>query len=155
MAKGSWIRIKAVEAHLDAQTVNPIIKDVLGRKAVSITKRPDVRQAIGEELLNVVTPFVPMRPLDKGGGTLRNSGRATADGRLYWTAINKRGENYAGYVYDPAGTRWPTGNYNNPSTDFTYPRWMKHVQPDAPDTKAWTTFITNITPIIKEAFKDE
>ena len=152
MAKGSWIRINAVEAHLDATTVNSIIKDGLVRKAVSITKRPDVRQAIGEELLEIVTPFVPMRPLEKGGGTLRSSGRATDDGRLYWTAINKRGENYAGYVYDPAGTRWPTGKYNNPSTDYTYPRWMKHVQPD---TDKWVTFINKVTPIIKEAFKDE
>jgi hypothetical protein len=84
-------------------------------------------------------------------GQLRDSGRATDDGRVYWTATHK-GYNYAYTVYDPEGERWPEGHYKKPSTPNTYPRWVEKVQPG---TSEYTAFINTITPIIKEAFNDE
>lgn len=146
MAEGSWIRIGAVDAHLDAETVNSIIKEALGKKAISVTQKPDLRLAIGEAFVDAVTPFVPMK-----SGALRDSGRATDDGRVYWTATNK-GYNYASTVYDQDGERWPDGHYKKPSTPGTYPRWVEKVQPN---TKEYVAFINIITPIIKEAFRDE
>jgi hypothetical protein len=145
MAEGSWIRIKAVDAHLDARTVNPIITTALGKRAVSVTKMPELRKKIGEQLLLQVTEYVP-----EDTGKLRESGRVTTDGRLYWSAIGEDGENYAYEMYDPVKPyRWPRGKYNHPTTDGTYPRWMTKV---APNTGEWTAFINNITPIIKEEF---
>ena len=145
MAEGSWIRIGAIDAHLDARTINAIVKEVLDRRATSVTQSPELRADVGEELLKIVTQFVP-----KKSGTLRDSGRATTDGRLYWTAINKYGDNYASYVYDRECSRWPAGStYANPSTPGTHPRWMKKVQPG---TAEWDAFINNITPIIIRGF---
>jgi hypothetical protein len=147
MAEGSWIRINAVDAHLDAKTVNSIIEATLGKEAVSITKNPALRKKIGEELLAIVTPFVPM-----DSGQLRESGRATPDGRLYWSAIGEEGENYAYEMYDPVEPyQWPNG-YSRPTTEGTTPRWMENIQPGTPE---WDAFINNITPIIKEAFENE
>ena len=155
MAEGSWIRIGSVKAHLDARTVNAIIKGALGKKAVSITQKPELRQSIGDAFVSAVTPFVPMK-----SGTLRESGRATSDGRVYWTATN--GDyNYASAVYDPVKPyRWPgdvltmqESPYKKPSTPGTYPRWVEKVQPG---TAGWDAFVNTITPIIKEALaKDE
>ncbi len=147
MAEGSWIRIGAIDAHLDARTVNSIIKDALGKKAISITQNPELRQRIGEAFIMAVTPSVPMK-----SGALRESGRATTDGRVYWTAINKYGDNYAGYVYDQDGTRWPEGQYKKPTTPGTYPRWAESVQPG---TEEWDAFINNASYLIREAFKNE
>lgn len=146
MAEGSWIRIGAIDAHLDARTVNSIIKEALGKRAVSITQKPELRQEIGEAFIGAVTPFVPMK-----SGALRESGRATADGRLYWTAVNK-GFNYANAVYDPDGERWPDGNYKKPTTPGTHPRWVEKVQPGTPE---WDAFVNNITPIIIRRFADD
>lgn len=154
MAEGSWIRIKAVDANLKATQVNDIIKTALGKRAISITQMPDLRQEIGNEFIRAVTPFVPMKT-----GALRASGRATSDGRLYWTAVAPaRGEegyafNYAETVYDPVEPyRWPTGEYKKPTTPGTYPRWVEKVQPDTP---AWTAFVNNITPIIIRRFAED
>lgn len=147
MAEGSWIRIGAIDAHLDARTVNSIIKDALGKKAISITQNPELRKSIGEAYIEVVTPFVPSKT-----GALRESGRATADGRVYWTATNKYGDNYAGYVFDQDGTRWPEGHYKKPTTPGTYPRWVESVQPG---TAEWDAFINNASYLIREAFKNE
>ena len=146
MSGGSWIRIGAIEANLDATTVNSLIKDVLGKRAISITQKPELRQAIGEEFVKVVTPFVPMR-----SGDLRESGRATDDGRVYWTSVH-RGYNYADRVYDRDGELWPDGHYRKPTTPNTYPQWVNYAQPYS---EAYSNFITNITPIIQEAFKDD
>jgi hypothetical protein len=146
MADGSWIRIKATEAHLDASTVNSIIKDALKQKAISITQMPELRKQIGEKFVEAVTPFVPYK-----SGALSNSGTATDDGRVYWTAVH-RGYNYASLLYDEDGDVWPNGEYNKPTTKDTYPQWVKHVQPG---TQEWNDFVTNITPIIKEAFNNE
>jgi len=146
MAEGSWIRIGAIDAHLDARTVNSIIKEALGKRAISITQKPELRQEIGQAFVDAVTPFVPMKT-----GQLRESGRATADGRVYWTATHK-GYNYAYTVYDPDGERWPEGQYKKPTTPDTYPRWVEKVQPG---TAEYSAFINTITPIIKEAFRDE
>jgi hypothetical protein len=153
MAEGSWIRIGAIDARLDATTVNDIIKTAVGERMKSITQMPELRQQIGEALLEQVTPFVPYKqrkdqaPGDTKGH-LRASGRATDDGRLYWTAINSRGDNYASYVYDEEKNRWD-GNYAKPSTDYTYPQWVNRV---VKDPEQWETFINKITPLIKEAF---
>jgi hypothetical protein len=85
MAEGSRIRIKATRVNLDATTVNSIIKTVLGRKAVSITQQRDVRKDIGEAYIEAVTPLVPKR-----SGDLREPGRATDDGRVYWSSVHRR-----------------------------------------------------------------
>lgn len=147
MAEGSWIRIGAIDAHLDANTVNNIIKEAMGERMISITQNPELRQQIGEAFLDVVTPYIPAK-----SGQLRSSGRATDDGRVYWTAMNKRGDNYAGYVYDPDETRWPDGEYVKPSTPGTYPRWVEKVHPG---TAEWEAFINNITPLIRRAFAND
>jgi hypothetical protein len=154
-AKGSWIRISARTAHLDAITIKAIIKDELGRKAISVTQKPELRQAIGEEFLKAVTPFVPMNT-----GALRESGRATDDGRLYWTAVrpanpeneNSYAYNYAKYAFDPDKIFWPNGEYNEPRTEGTYPRWVEKVHPGTPE---WEAFVNNILPIIKEALEND
>lgn len=140
MGGGSWVRIGSVEAHLDARTMNKIITEVLDRKAESITKDPDLRQAIGEEFARIVTPYVPMKT-----GALRMSGRATSDGRLYWSAINPNsGYNYAEIQYYT--------QYNHYTTEGTGPYWVEQVQPGTSD---WDNeFIPAITPIIKRRFED-
>lgn len=156
MAEGSWIRIGAVDAHLNARVINPIIKEALGKKAVSITQMPDLRKKIGEALVETVTPLVPMRP---NSGVLRDSGRATDDGRVYWTAVNERGENYAGYVYDQDATRWsdPPSEYLKPTTDHTYPRWVERVQPRTPgySTPEYDAFLNNARVAIIDTFRRE
>lgn len=146
MAEGSWIRIGAVDAHLDARTVNAIIKEALGKRAISVTQMPELRQEIGQAFVDAVTPFVPMK-----SGQLRDSGRATTDGRVYWTATN-RGFNYAATVYDIDGERWPDGQYKKPSTPNTYPRWVEKVHPG---TAEYTAFINTITPIIIRRFAED
>ena len=154
MAKNSYIRIKSVDAHLDARTVNPIIEDVLVKRAISITQKPYVRKQIGEAFVDVVTPFVPYK-----SGKLSMQGGATNDGRVFWSATNK-GFDYASYVYDEYSERWGPAGYVHPtrgkSPDPNHdpqPRWVERVHPG---TKEWSIFIDNITPIIKEAFaKDE
>jgi hypothetical protein len=146
MADGSWIRVGAIDAHLDARTVNQIIIVALDKRVASITQKPELRQAIGQAFVDAVTPFVPMK-----SGQLRESGRATDDGRVYWTATNL-GYNYAYAVYDENSERWPIGVYHRPTTLNTYPRWVEKVRPG---TAEWDAFVNNITPIIKEAFKDE
>jgi hypothetical protein len=120
--------------------MNKVVQEVLGRKAESVTKDPDLRQMIGTEFLDVVTPYVPMKT-----GELRDSGRATNDGRLYWTAINPRdGYNYAYKQY--------TTQYRNYTTPGTGPYWVENVQPGTPD---WDEkFIPAITPIIIRRFND-
>jgi hypothetical protein len=143
MAEGSWIRIKATRVNLDATTVNSIIKTVLGRKAVSITQQPDVRKDIGEAYIEAVTPLVPKR-----SGDLRESGRATNDGRVYWSSVH-RGYNYAYNVFDENYARWGPGEtYVNPSTTGTHPRWtdkMKH------GTREYKKFLEDATDIIIDA----
>ena len=156
MAEGSWIRLGATKVHLDAKTINPIITAALSKRAITVTQMPELRKQIGEAYLRAVTPFVPMK-----SGELRASGRATDDGRVYWTAVAPAWKsedeggyafNYASYVYDLKELRWPEsegGIYKHPSTPDTFPRWIKKVQPDTP---AWEAFVNNITPIIREAF---
>lgn len=153
MAEGSWIRIGALDAHLDARTVNEIIKEALGKRAVSITQMPELRQEIGEAFIDVVTPFVPMSNKPTRG-QLRASARATDDGRVYWTAIGDGVSydfNYASTVYDYEGERWPDGHYKKPTTPGTYPRWVEKVQPGTPE---WDTFIQKATDIIRRRFAE-
>lgn len=146
MASGSWIRIGAVKARLDAKTINAIVKKELGERAVSITQKPALRQAIGEKFVEAVTPLVPMKT-----GALRESGRATTDGRVYWTAIGKKGENYAAEMYDANSIRWPNGYYR-PTTKGTTPRW---VEVFLADTSKYDAFRNNIIPIIVEGFNED
>lgn len=150
MAEGAWIRVNAVDAHLDARTVNDIIETALKKRTESITQRPALRKSIGELYLEEVTPFVP-----KKSGQLRKSGYATDDGRVYWTAIGdgvSYDYNYASKVYDEDGDMWPGGEYNNPTTDFTYPRWTEKVRPD---TDKWNNFTRNVADRIKEEFRND
>ena len=144
MADGSWIRINAVAAHLDARTVNSIIKEALGQRAISITQKPELRKKIGEAFIASATPFVPVKT-----GVLASHGYATNDGRVIWSATNGRGENYAGYVYDPAETRWPDGEYSHSAKTGTYPRWVEKVQPG---TAEYDAFKNNVSEIIREEF---
>ena len=151
MAEGSWIRIGAIDAHLDAKTVNSIIESALGQRAISVTQMPELRQQIGEAFLKAVTPFVPMSNKPTRG-QLRESGRATDDGRVYWTAVGdgvSYDYNYASRVYDEDGVLWGPEGYKKPTTPGTVPRWTEKVQPG---TKEWDAFVNDITPIIKEAF---
>lgn len=151
MAEGSWIRVNAVDAHLDARTINAIIKEALGKRATSITQMPELRKQVGEAYLEAVTPFVPegRKPTH---GQLRESGRATDDGRVYWTAVGDGVSydfNYASTVYDEDGDKWPGGEYMNPTTPGTYPRWTDKVQPGTP---AWDGFIQDVTEIVRREF---
>lgn len=136
---GSWVRISATKCHLDARTLNGIVEEVLGRKAESVTKDPDLRRDIGTEYIKVVTPYVPV-----DSGRLRESGRATTDGRLYWTAVDPiTGDNYAYDQYTNIYYRHaePTG-----------PFWVDRVQPG---TSEWDgEFMSAITPIIIRRFND-
>lgn len=148
MAGGSWIRINAVDAHLDARTVNEIIKTALSKKAVSITQKPELRKTVGEYFVDAVTPFVPFK-----SGDLSRSGAATADGRVYWTSVHK-GYNYAELLYDEYGDVWPNG-YTKPTRTVhknPTPRWVEMVHPG---TKEWEIFITKITPEIRRAFAED
>lgn len=155
MADGSWIRIGAIDANLRATTVNEIIRVALRKRALSITQMPELRKEVGEAFLQAVEPFVPVgRGPTKG--QLRASGRATDDGRLYWTATrgpteNSGSFNYAAIAYDENSIRWPNGKYANPTTKdpMTYPRWVTKVRPG---TQEWDAFINNITPIIIRRF---
>ena len=150
MSEGSWVRIGATRVHLDAQTVNGIIKNAVGKIGVSVTQMPSLREDIGNAYLKAVTPFVPMKTKDEDADNLRKSGRATDDGRVYWTAINSRGDNYASYVFDEDETRWPgEATYANPSTEGTDPRWIRNVQPG---TDAYKGFIAEATEIIRKEF---
>jgi hypothetical protein len=149
MAERYWIRINAVDANLDARTVNAIIKEALGKRAISVTQKPELRRAIGEAFVDAVTPFVPMKD-----GDLRDSGTATDDGRVYWTATNQ-GFNYAGYVYDEDGDRWGPKGYTKPTTEGTVPRWVEQVQPDGENPERWNAFVNAITPIIVRGFAED
>lgn len=150
MAYEGWLRIGAIDAHLDAQTVNAIIEKALKERAVSVTQMPELRQEIGEEFVAAVTPFVPVSK-DETKYHLYMSGRATSDGRVYWSAVN-RGYDYASYVYDKDGEMWGPAGYKNPSTPGTCPRWVEKVQPG---TREWTAFINNITPLIVRRFASD
>ena len=143
MAEGSWIRIGAVDAHLNARVINPIIKEALGRKMESITQMPEVRIAVGEALIDVVTPFVPAKSKTED---LRNSARATDDGRVYWTSVH-RGYNYAAKVYDEDGEIWGDEGYAKPSTEGTCPRWVEKIQPG---TDEYRDFIDKVREVIIE-----
>ena len=146
MANDSWIRISAIKARLDARTMNQIVASALGRRVESVTKRPPLRKAIGEEFVRAVNPLVPMKT-----GTLRESGRATDDGRVYWTAIGGKGENYASEMYDEQSIRWPNG-YHRPTTSGTTPRW---VEVFLADTSKYDAFVNSIIPIIVEEFNKD
>lgn len=152
MAEGSWIRVNAVDANLDAKTVNAIIKEALGKRAASITQMPELRKKIGEAYIEVVTPFVPMSNKKGTAGQLRESARATDDGRVYWTAIGNGVSydfNYASTVYDEDGTRWPGGQYKKPTTPDTVPRWTEKIQPG---TAEYDVFLRKVTDIVREEF---
>lgn len=138
MTGGGRIRVNAIEMGLDAKTVNGIITEVMRRKLESVTKDPDLRKAIGEEYIQLVTPFVPMRT-----GKLRSQASASGDGRITWTATNKHGYNYALTQY--------TTQYIHYTTPGTGPYWTDQLNPD---TANWEEFKDAITPLIKERFND-
>ena len=142
MSEGSWIRVSAIDCHLDANTINRIVEKIMGEKMPSVTNDPDLRQTIGEQYVQIVTKYVPMRPIASGGGTLMSSGRATDDGRVYWTAVSPKGYNYAAIQYE------------NENFKHDYPRTDHWTDKVSPGTRDWQEFIDNITPIIIERFKN-
>lgn len=131
----TWLRIGARDVHLDAKTLNPIIRQALNRKVQSITADPTLRQLIGEAYLRAVKDYIPRKT-----GALQESGRAMDDGRVYWNAF------YAVFQYEGE-------NYNHP---VRYPGhmptayWTERVRPGTPD---WERFVEDIKPIIIERMK--
>lgn len=149
MSGGSWIRIGAVDARLDAKTVNDLIKDTVGERLKSITQAPEVRLKIGEALVKQATPFVPYKT-----GDLSDSGKATSDGRVYWTSVHK-GYNYANKLYDESGEIWGPKGYINPTRNKSpypnhdpQPRWVERVVTDKKQYEAFTNRVREI--IIEE-----
>lgn len=142
---GSWIRVSATATGLDARNMNREIRTILGRKVDSITKDPLLRQYIGQVYVGVVTPYVPVDT-----GKLRASGRATEDGRVYWTAVSpikvaRDGHTYGGYNYAAIQYNVPMRHKDPNATDH----WTDKVRPGTPD---WSTFISEITPEIIRRF---
>lgn len=128
-----WIRLGAVDVHLDARTMNAEVKRILGRKAESVTKSPDLRSIIGTLYVNQVTPYVP-----KKTGRLRQSGRGTSDGRVYWSTPYAEVQYYT--------------QFNHYTTPGTGPFWTENVKPGTPE---WDDFIARIAPHIIRRFKNE
>lgn len=139
MSSGSWIRVKAKDANLDARTMNAEIQKILGRKARSITSDPALRKRVGLAYVRNVTDFVPRRH-----GDLQNSGMATDDGRVYWTATSKTGYNYA-YI------QYTNLNYNHPSRYGGHRPTAEWTDELRPGTAEWEQFIADITPDIKRS----
>lgn len=143
---GSWIRVNATDLHLDARSMNAVVTDVLGRKADSITKYPDLRQSIGQLYVFAVSPYVPYNT-----GKLQGSGHATNDGRAYWTAISPvlvspvDGHTYGGYNY--AGIQYEVPMHH--TTPGTTDHWTDKVKPGTTD---WQQFIETIRPVIIRRF---
>lgn len=127
-----------MDVHLDARSINAEVKRVLGHKATSVTQSPDLRKDIGQAYVEQVSPYVP-----KKTGKLRESGRGTDDGRVYWTATSPKGYNYANIQYTNIQF-----NHHFPETAH----WTEYVQPGTPD---WDEFRDRITPMIKRRFRDE
>lgn len=148
-SKGFRIRINAIEAHMDAKTINSIITEVMGKRVTSITQDPDLRQDIGTAYVAQTSKYVPM---SAEGGKLRMSGHAEKDGRVYWTAIDPRnGYNYAMVQYR-GGYTTATGqavifkDYTTPGTGANWDAAMRK--------NSWPDFIADITPLIKRRFED-
>lgn len=133
-----WVRVNANQTGLRAIEINKIVQEIVQRKVESVTNHPDLRQDIGNVYLDLVTPYVPMNT-----GTLRESGSATNDGRVYWSAVSPNGFNYTQYVYENEFTNYTTPN--------THSHWTDYVNPS---TDAWSTFISEITPLIVDKFKE-
>lgn len=127
-------RVSATKIGLDAATINKQIEQILGRKAQSITRDPDLRKRIGQEYVKQVTPYVPVKT-----EKLRRSGRGTSDGRVTWSAIARR-KSGRYKEFDYAYWQFHFGPKKN---------WTENVQPGTPD---WEVFIQRITPIILKRF---
>lgn len=137
MAGGAWVRLTVLKAN----DINKQIKEILGRKADSVTKNPDLRMYMNYMYLEAVTPYVPMRT-----GNLRH-GYVTNDGRIIWSAHHK-GYDYADIQYRPEDYETEYINYTTPGTG---PHWTDNVQPG---TEAWANFIEDVAPEIKRAYKN-
>lgn len=128
----SGLRIGSINCALDARSVNAIVAEALGRKAQSVTKMPDLRKEIGEQYIELVTPYVP-----KKTGKLRDHAYATGDGRLIWTA--------------PYAEKQYTTQYSHYTTPGTGPYWTNYVQPGTP---GYSAFIDAIQPLIIRRFQE-
>lgn len=124
-----------------ARDINAEIQTILGRKAESITKNPDLRMYINFMYLEQVTPYVPMKT-----GRLRDA-FVTNDGRIVWSATQK-GYNYADIQYRPEEHGVEYVNYTTPGTG---PHWTDNVQPGTED---WANFVENITEEIKRVYEN-
>ena len=130
-----WLRLSARDVHLDARTLNHIIRQTLNRKTQSVTSNPMLRQLIGEAYLRAVKDYIPFKT-----GKLQDSGRATADGRVYWNAF------YAVFQYE-------NEDYNHPvrySGHMPRAYWTDAVRPGTAD---WDRFVEDIKPLIIERMK--
>ena len=129
-----WLRIGAVEAQLDARSINAIIRKHIDKKAQTVTKDPALRKELGEVMIKLATPYVPMKT-----GKLRNHAYATKDGRLIWDAHSPKGFDYASQQYYHL--------YKHYTTPNTGPYWVDQVN--------YSVFIQEILPLLKERFSDE
>ena len=140
---GSWIRVNARDAHLDANTMNEVIRRVVGQRAESITQDPDFRARIGAYYLNEVTKYVP-----KKTGKLQRSGTATQDGRVWWSATSNKGYNYAHVQYTNPEFYHPS---RYPGHEPTF-RWTDKVVPGTP---AWSNFTDRISIEIRKRYGND
>lgn len=125
------LRLSAISVHLDARTVNYLVKEQLGQEAESVTHNAALRKAIGGVFIEKATPFVPMKT-----GHLRDTAFAEGDGRVDWPA------NYASTQYET--------QYNHYTTPGTGPYWADRVISNEDGT--YDAFIADITPLIIAAF---
>lgn len=130
MSSGAWVRLTVPTA----KQINAEIKNILNRKAESVTKNPELRRYINTVYRDVVMPFVPMS--DKVHHHLKDA-YVTNDGRIIWSATNK-GYNYAEIQYENLMYKHPIryGGHNPQAL------WTNAVQPG---TAEWNTFVTTIT----------
>ena len=142
------IQISSSVTALYAKEINARIKEILDRKAESVTKNEPLRQALGYIYLDYVTPFVPLSEGRPTSGRLRGSGKVTTRGRVIWSAVN-RGDNYADIQYNT--------QYEHYTTPGTGPYWTKHVNPKTSiGAENWSKFIHDdeVQHLILQAYKN-
>lgn len=142
----SYLQIGVVQLKLDARTMNSEIKRVLGHKAESITKHPDLRRDIAQVFLDMVEKYVPMskgKPTSghlRAGGHVESGGHSGGDARLVWFATD-RGFDYA--------TQQFYNQYNHYTTPGTGSNWT-----GALIDNEWAEYLAAIEPLILEAYKE-
>lgn len=137
----SYLQIGVVQLNLDARTLNREVKKVLGRKAESVTKHPQLRMDVAQVFLDMVEKYVPMKT-----GKLRAQGHAVSgghgggDARLVWYATD-RGFDYATHQF--------YNQYKHYTTPGTGPNWTGQLIDND-----WNDLMAAIRPYILQAFKE-